>query len=230
MRRKKSYHNDKQNRSCHYLYSVALLLTVSGLWLICYHSYHYTRSLTAIRSYTEAPDQAMEQDSLKGGILSDRSLSSTPSTLKQALSMREAQLLYLKRPERGDHFGTLAIPKLKLTVPIYEGTGTDELDLGVGHYVGSVLPGEQDNCVLSGHRNTVFQELGKVGVGDSLLITTDAGSFTYIVDKVRIVEKDDRTVIVPKPHATLTISTCYPFVYTGAAPERYVLVAHLSSS
>ncbi|MYL61096.1 sortase, partial [Virgibacillus halodenitrificans] len=38
---------------------------------------------------------------------------------------------------------------------------------------------------------------------------------------------DDRTVIVPKPRATLTLSTCYPFHYIGAAPERFILEAYL---
>jgi sortase A len=41
------------------------------------------------------------------------------------------------------------------------------------------------------------------------------------------VDKDDPTVIVPKPNATLTVSTCYPFHFIGASPERYILVADL---
>jgi sortase A len=28
----------------------------------------------------------------------------------------------------------------------------------------------------------------------------------------------------------LTVSTCYPFTFVGAAPERYVLVAYLVKS
>ena len=39
-----------------------------------------------------------------------------------------------------------------------------------------------------------------------------------------------RTVIVPKPKATLTVSTCYPFSYIGSAPQRYVLIADLINS
>ncbi len=93
-----------------------------------------------------------------------------------------------------------------------------------------MLSGENDNCVLSGHRNTVFPELGKVREGDSLIVTTSAGTFEYVVRKVRIVDKNDRTVIVPRPQATLTVSTCYPFVYTGSAPQRYILVAYLRSA
>ncbi|MFJ7639442.1 class D sortase [Peribacillus sp. NPDC097224] len=138
--------------------------------------------------------------------------------------------LYEKRPEMGDLVGELYIPKLEATLPIFHGTDEDELEKGVGHYAGSVLPGEKDNSVLSGHRDTVFRKLGEVGKGDLLITKTEAGTFTYKVRKVRIVDADDRTVIVPKPKATLTVTTCYPFSYIGSAPERYVLIADLLKS
>ncbi len=207
MKRKKHNSCFYKSHGYRYFYPAALLLALVGLWLVCYQTYHYTRSRHALKSYAEEPSFSDSYD---------------------ALPDNEAQLLYFNRPEQGARFGELSIPKLDLKLPIYEGTGSNELALGVGHYIGSVLPGEKDNCILSGHRNTVFQELGKVGKGDTLLVTTDAGQFKYIVDKVRIVDKDDRTVIVPRPRATLTVSTCYPFVYVGAAPKRYILVAHLA--
>lgn len=138
--------------------------------------------------------------------------------------------LYPTRPETGDDIGELYIPKLERTLAIYHGTDEDELAKGVGHYAGSVLPGEKDNSVLSGHRDTVFRKLGEIGVGDLLITHTSAGTFTYKVRKVRIVDADDRTVIVPKPKATLTVTTCYPFTFIGNAPERYVLVADLIKS
>ncbi|CAN7335211.1 class D sortase [Peribacillus frigoritolerans] len=138
--------------------------------------------------------------------------------------------LYEERPETGDLMGELYIPKIEATLPIYHGTDEDELEKGVGHYAGSVLPGEKDNSVLSGHRDTIFRDLGEVGEGDLLIAKTEAGTFTYKVRKVRIVDADDRTVIVPKPKATLTVTTCYPFSYIGSAPERYVLVGDLLKS
>lgn len=140
------------------------------------------------------------------------------------------QPLYKERPMIGEELGALYIPKLKSTLPIYHGTNEDELKKGVGHYAQSVLPGEEDNSVLSGHRDTVFRKLGEIGKGDSLIVQTSAGEFHYIVNKVRIVDEDDRTVIVPKPRATLTVSTCYPFNFIGSAPQRYILVAYLDSA
>lgn len=137
---------------------------------------------------------------------------------------------YPTDPQIGDLMGELIIPKLGASLPIIHGTDEDELEKGVGHYADSVLPGQSDNSVLSGHRDTVFRELGKVGKGDEFIVNTADGTFTYRVRQVRIVDEDDRTVIVPKPRATLTVSTCYPFDFVGYAPERYILVADLISS
>jgi sortase A len=136
-------------------------------------------------------------------------------------------VVYADYPAAGDIVGSLSIPALRQTFPIFEGTGDDELKRGVGHFSQSVLPGIQDNCVLSGHRDTVFTGLGKLKVGDRLVAETQAGSFTYEISRIRIVDKDDKTVIVPADHAVLTVTTCYPFNYVGSAPDRYILVADL---
>lgn len=130
---------------------------------------------------------------------------------------------------QGKVFGTLTIPKLSLVLPIYEGTTEAELKKGVGHEPTSALPGEIGNAVLSGHRDTVFRKLGKVGIGDELVVETADGQFVYVVKKVRIVSENDRTVLVDKPRPTLTVTTCYPFAFIGDAKQRYVLVAYLTS-
>jgi len=116
---------------------------------------------------------------------------------------------------------------LKQQLPIFQGTGFKELKKGVGYFIQSVLPGEADNCVLSGHRDTVFAKLGKLKIGDQLIAETSAGIFTYEIKLIRIVDKDDKTVIVPADHAVLTLTTCYPFRFIGNAPYRYILVSDL---
>jgi sortase A len=124
----------------------------------------------------------------------------------------------------------LSIPKLDVSLPIYHGTNPNQLKRGVGHFAKSALPGEKNNMVLSGHRDTVFRQLGKLGEEDEFIVSNRKGDFLYKVREVRIVDEDDRTVIVPKPRATLTVTTCYPFSYIGNAPKRYVLEAELISS
>ncbi|HEY5583842.1 MAG TPA: class D sortase [Ruminiclostridium sp.] len=138
--------------------------------------------------------------------------------------------LYPLYPAEGDNIGSLTIPALKRKLPIIQGTGDEELSKGVGHFTKSVLPGEEDNCVLSGHRDTVFRQLGNLKIGDQLIVKTSAGTFTYEVEGTRIVHKDDKTVIVPTDHAVLSVITCYPFYFIGDAPDRYVISAALVKS
>ena len=130
-------------------------------------------------------------------------------------------------PEPGEHFGDMTIPVIGIKVPLIEGTDFDALEKGVGHYLESVMPGVVDNSVLAGHRDTVFKQLGELQLEDELIVTTAAGTYTYIISNIRIVEADDLTVIVPSETAILTLITCYPFNTPGYYPQRYVVTADL---
>lgn len=135
--------------------------------------------------------------------------------------------LYPVYPVEGDHIGSITIPSLNRKLTMLQGTGEKELKKGVGHFTQSVLPGEKDNCVISGHRETAFRQLNKLKVGNLLIVQTSAGTFTYEVSGTRIVHKDNKTVIVPTKNAVLTLTTCYPFNFIGNAPDRYIVSAVL---
>ncbi|MFB9761614.1 class D sortase [Ectobacillus funiculus] len=139
----------------------------------------------------------------------------------------DSQPVYLRAPAKGEVLGTLDIPALHMSLPIYEGTDKQALRKGVGHYIRSVLPGQTDNCVLSGHNDSVFRRLDEIQKGDDFIIQTKAGIFTYRVTNMKIIDRNDKTVIVPKPKASLTITTCYPFRYIGYTSKRYVVEAAL---
>ena len=128
-------------------------------------------------------------------------------------------------PSEGDFLGTIEIPALQRKLDVFQGTGEEELSKGVGHFTQSVLPGIKDNCVLSGHNDSVFTKLDQLEMGDLIIVETAAGKFTYMVHGMRVVDKDDRTVIVPTEEAVLTLTTCYPFIVIGPAPERYIVTA-----
>jgi len=133
-------------------------------------------------------------------------------------------------PKEGAYLGTILIPSLGRPINIYEGTTTATLEKGVGHFRQSVMPGVSDNTVLAGHRDTVFSKLGKVKKGELITITTAAGKFDYLVTGTRIVKANDKSVIVPTPTGTLTLSTCYPFFFFGSAPARFIGTAKLLAS
>jgi sortase A len=150
----------------------------------------------------------------------------TSASIDEQLPISTSETLKVSR-EIGDLLGTLTIPALKRTLPIYEGTTEDQLSIGVGHVVTSVLPGWTDNSVIAGHRGTTFKNVGKLVIDDHIIIESKHGVFTYKIVKFRIVDSDDETVIVSTEKATLTLVTCYPFNWLGAAPKRYIIIAEM---
>ncbi len=125
--------------------------------------------------------------------------------------------------QQDDAIGVLFIPKLNISVPIYK--GMQQLHRGVAYDERSALPGEGNHMILAGHRDTVFRQLEDMRLGDELVIRTNNRTWTYVVQHIRIVKPDDKTVLTPKAHPTLTLITCYPFRWVGDAPNRYVVVA-----
>jgi sortase A len=163
-------------------------------------------------------------------LISTGEQTSKPSSSPTAVPSTEptyAYASYANYPRAGARIGTITLPTLKLSWPIYQGTTDSELAKGVGHYAKSVLPGQNDNSVLSGHRTTVFNKLGQLKRGQLILVKTSAGTFTYKVRAFRVVLKTDRTVIVPTTHAVLTLTTCYPFNNFGATTHAFVVSADL---
>lgn len=163
---------------------------------------------------------------------------SAPSTVDITISKNsERNYTPIERPSpeekaiftHGERIGEISIPKLNQSYPFYEGTSPYVLRKGAGHMESTVLPGKKNNSVISGHRDTIFRGLKDLAPNDWIIVTTDEGQFHYQVKKTRIVKANDRTALTPKPKATLTLTTCYPFYYIGNAPERYIVVAEMIS-
>ncbi|MCB5934560.1 class D sortase [Caldibacillus thermoamylovorans] len=128
--------------------------------------------------------------------------------------------------QQGETIGILKIPKLKKELPIIEGTDEEELEKGVGHYTGTAYPLQNDQIVLSGHRDTVFRNFGELETGDTFIVELEYGKFKYEIYEMDIVPADDTTVIrSTAPDEILTVTTCYPFHYIGNAPERAIFYA-----
>jgi len=142
----------------------------------------------------------------------------------------EPPSLYRFQPKVGDKLGTITLKTLKQSWAIYEGTTEAQLSKGVGHYVGSVLPGMDDKTVLSGHRTTVFNRLGELNKGDKIFIKTAAGVFTYKVRSFWIVPRTSKDVIRPSWTGVLTLTTCYPFDSLVRTNKAFVVTADLVSS
>jgi sortase A len=125
--------------------------------------------------------------------------------------------------------GVLRIPRLKLTVPVYDGNDDETLDRGAGRVAGSVMPGEKGNLSIAGHRDGFFRVLKNIAAGDRIQVESRQGTYTYVVAATKIVDRKDVRVLAGRQAATLTLITCYPFYFVGHAPRRFIVTATLKS-
>jgi sortase A len=127
------------------------------------------------------------------------------------------------------HFTTaiaiLRIPKINVEVPVLEGTDALSLNRGVGHVMGTAYPNENGNMAIAGHRDSFFRGLKNIALGDAIEMATIAGTKTYIIDRITIVDPGDVSVLKKRSHSSLTLITCYPFHFIGSAPKRYIVQA-----
>lgn len=112
-------------------------------------------------------------------------------------------------------------------VSVLVGALSDELSLrrGAGHIRGTAWPGEPGNLGIAGHRDDVFRGLRKLRVGDRIQLDTPRGTFSYAVESLLTVSPDRVDVLDPLDYRTMTLVTCYPFDFIGAAPLRYIVRA-----
>ena len=126
--------------------------------------------------------------------------------------------------------GSIEIPSINCSLPIYHGTDEATLQIAVGHIEGSSLPvgGEGTHCVLSGHRGLpsarLFSDLDDLVVGDTFVLHVLNETLTYEVDQIRIVlpdEVDDLEIEAGKDYCTLV--TCTPY---GINSHRLLVRGH----
>jgi len=131
--------------------------------------------------------------------------------------------------QMGEKIAYMVIPKIKQKYQVYWGADAKTLKKGVGMFVSDITttPSGNGHTVLSGHRDTVFTNLGDLQENDYILVEYDKRVYIYQIQKHWITDANDRTVIVAKDKSTLTLTTCYPFNYIGDAPERYIIEASL---
>ena len=125
----------------------------------------------------------------------------------------------------GSAIGRIEIPRLGVSTVIRAGVDARTLRLAVGHIPGTALPGGGGNIGLAGHRDTFFRKLRDIRTFDEIRIVTPAGTFSYEVERTRIVKPEDTWVLDDTSIPAVTLVTCYPFTYVGSAPDRFIVRA-----
>ncbi|MEX2406535.1 MAG: sortase [Actinomycetota bacterium] len=126
----------------------------------------------------------------------------------------------------GEAVAILRIPKIELNYVVVEGTDTESLKKGPGHYDWTSYPWEDTGRVaIAGHRTTYgapFWSLNELKPGDRIVLATEYGIFNYRVTESRIILPSQAAVLHETENPTLVLTTCNP---RFSAAERLVVFA-----
>ena len=121
--------------------------------------------------------------------------------------------------------GRIEIARLGLSVMVVEGDDGKTLRRAAGHVPGTALPGQPGNVGITGHRDTFFRPLRNIQLDDVITLTTLQGEYRYRVVSTEVVSPEDVAVLEPTGGEILTLVTCHPFYFVGAAPNRFIVRA-----
>ncbi len=126
--------------------------------------------------------------------------------------------------------GSIEIPQIGETLPIYHYTTEESLEKGVGHLYGSSMPvgGESTHAILSAHRGLpsakLFTDLPLLTEGDQFYIHILGKTLAYEVDGTETVEPTDvKSLAIVDGEDRVTLVTCTPY---GVNTQRFLVHAH----
>lgn len=119
----------------------------------------------------------------------------------------------------GDPIGYIAIPKISVNVPIYNGTTDYILQKGIGLLEKSSMPvgGVGTHAALTGHRglpeSKLFTDLNEMKIGDVFYIHSLAGTLAYEVESVEtVLPHETETLKIMDDRDLVTLITCTPYM------------------
>jgi sortase A len=128
----------------------------------------------------------------------------------------------------GDAIGKISIPKIGVSYDLIQGTDTDSLEKGPGHYPGTAFPGLGQTVGIAGHRTTYlapFRHIDALRPGNKIVLNMPYAKLTYVVQYTKIVLPTALWVTDNVGYERLILSACNP-LYSAA--QRIIVFARLS--
>ncbi len=204
------------------IFLLALGITLYPLISIWYNERHQSEIHT---QYQEIIQQVDNSDLIRAKELANEyNAAILPGTQLSDAFSQEALLWASEDYEHqlnlaGDGtMGYVEIPLIQVNLPIYHGTDSDTLDVGIGHLLGSSLPvgGESTHSVLTAHsgmaNQKMFSDLDKLKLGDVFYLQVLDETLAYQVDLINTVLPHDTTFLgITEGEDFCTLVTCTPF-------------------
>lgn len=114
--------------------------------------------------------------------------------------------------------GSVRIPGISVTLPIYHGTSHKVLEKGAGHLENTSLPigGIGTHAIISAHSglpaSALFTDLEKLSEGDLFFLDVLDEMLAYRVDQIKVVEPEDTSdLLIDISEDYVTLVTCTPY-------------------
>ncbi len=118
----------------------------------------------------------------------------------------------------------LRVPKIGYYAAVQQGVSLGVLAAGPGHYPTTAMPGQPGLVGVAAH-NTFWIPFGQLSPGDTIVLETRSGKFTYKVTGTKVVNADDHTVLASSNDPRLVLTTCWPLWAGNLAPQRLAIFA-----
>lgn len=212
------------------LFLLALGLTLYPVVSNYYNQRHQSQIQTAYREVLEQTDTAELERIREQAAAYNAAI--TPGAAEEAYSQESiiaASNDYVNQLDLGGTgiMGYVVIPKIDVDLPIYHGTGTDSLNRGTGHLLGSSLPvgGDSTHTIITGHSGMasqkMFTDLEQLQEGDVFYLHVLDETLAYEVKAVHTVLPHDTSFLGIVPGEDLcTLVTCTP---TGINTHRLLV-------
>lgn len=130
-----------------------------------------------------------------------------------------------RMPLEGDAIARIVMPAIDKEAMVVEGTDTDSLRKGPGHYPETPLPGERGTIGIAGHRTTYgapFRNIDQLERGDAIRLDTPTGTFVYRVERNIVVDDSALWVTKRVGYNRLVLTACHPL---HSAAQRVAVFA-----
>ena len=127
----------------------------------------------------------------------------------------------------GSAIGEIRLPRVDERFVLVKGSSPRALRRAPGTYDGIGLPGVPGTAAIAGHRTTYgapFRRIDRLRPGDPIVVAMPYATFTYRVERTRIVSPADLSVLVRRRYDRLVLTACHP-LYSAA--QRIVVLARL---
>lgn len=177
----------------------------------------------------------IQQNKLSGQLdkIEQRAPTPVQRRVLHALATQRRRIEFLAREARrtartGGPIGRIDIPKIGADFVVVQGTDTDSLRKGPGHYPQTTFPGLPGTVAIAGHRTTYlapFRRVDELKAGDPIVLTMPYARFTYRVQRLQIVLPTALWVTRDVGYDRLVLSACHPLY---SASHRIIVFARLA--